>query len=39
MTTILIAYDIHPTRGEGYDNLIEKNLWVIGGITSNQRGL
>jgi hypothetical protein len=24
MTTILIAYDIHPTKGEGYDNLIEK---------------
>jgi hypothetical protein len=22
--TILIAYDIHPTKGEGYDNLIEK---------------
>jgi hypothetical protein len=24
MGTILIAYDIHPTRGELYDNLIEK---------------
>jgi hypothetical protein len=24
MTTILISYDIHPTKGEGYDNLIEK---------------
>jgi hypothetical protein len=24
MSTILIAYDIHPTIGEGYDNLIEK---------------
>jgi hypothetical protein len=24
MATILIAYDIHPTIGEGYDNLIEK---------------
>jgi hypothetical protein len=24
MATILIAYDIHPTKGEGYDNLIEK---------------
>jgi hypothetical protein len=23
MTTILIAYDIHPTKGEGYDKLIE----------------
>jgi hypothetical protein len=24
MGTILIAYDIHPTEGELYDNLIEK---------------
>ena len=24
MGTILIAYDIHPTRGELYDNLVEK---------------
>jgi hypothetical protein len=24
MATILIAYDIHPTKGEVYDNLIEK---------------
>jgi hypothetical protein len=24
MATILIAYDIHPIKGEGYDNLIEK---------------
>ena len=23
MATLLIAYDIHPTEGEGYDNLIE----------------
>jgi hypothetical protein len=24
MTAILIAYDIHPTEGDGYDKLIEK---------------
>jgi hypothetical protein len=24
MATILIAYNIHPTQGEMYDNLIEK---------------
>jgi hypothetical protein len=24
MTTLLIAYDIHPTKSEGSDNLIEK---------------
>jgi hypothetical protein len=24
IATILIAYDIHSTKGEGYDNLIEK---------------
>jgi hypothetical protein len=39
MATILIAYDIHPTKGEGSIKSRRYNLLVIGGITSNQLGL